>query len=61
MYLIVAQDQPLVTMFYHAADGGWEVARFDQLEQALTLLPCPDCTLSLVAIYEGVDFTQVAE
>lgn len=60
VYLIVAQDQPLVTMFYRDTDGGWEVTRFDDLEQVLTL-PCPDCTLTLAAIYEGVDFTQAAE
>lgn len=60
VYLIVAQDQPLVTMYYRDEESGWEVARFDDLEQALTL-PCPDCTLTLADIYEGVDFTQAAE
>jgi len=60
VYLIVAQDQPQVTMFYRDADGAWDVARFDDLEQALTL-PCPECTLTLADIYEGVDFTQPAE
>jgi Uncharacterized protein conserved in cyanobacteria len=59
-YLIVAQDQPLVTMYYRDAETGWEVARFDNLEQALTL-PCPSCTLTLADIYEGIDFTQPAE
>lgn len=60
VYLIVAQDQPLVTMYYRDEETGWEVARFDELEQVLTL-PCPDCTLTLADIYEGVDFTQPAE
>jgi Uma2 family endonuclease len=60
VYLIVAQDQPLVTMYYRDAETGWEVARFDELAQALTL-PCPECTLTLADIYEGVDFTQAAE
>ncbi len=60
VYLIVAQDQPQVTMFYRDAEGAWDVARFDDLEQALTL-PCPECTLTLADIYEGVDFTQPAE
>jgi Uma2 family endonuclease len=60
VYLIVAQDQPLVTMYYRDEETGWEVARFDDLEQVLTL-PCPDSTLSLADIYEGVDFTQPAE
>ncbi|OQX15251.1 MAG: hypothetical protein BWK73_07425 [Thiothrix lacustris] len=60
VYLIVAQDQPLVTLYYRDAETGWEVARFDEMEQVLTL-PCPDCTLTLADIYEGVDFTQPAE
>lgn len=60
VYLIVAQDQPQVTMFYRDAEGTWDVARFDDLEQALTL-PCPESTLTLADIYEGVDFTQPAE
>ena len=60
VYLIVAQDQPLVTMYYRDEETGWEVARFDDLEQVLTL-PCPECTLTLADIYEGVDFTQPAE
>ncbi|WML90221.1 Uma2 family endonuclease [Thiothrix lacustris] len=60
VYLIVAQDQPQVTLFYRDAEGAWDVTRFDDLEQTLTL-PCPECTLSLADIYEGVDFTQPAE
>jgi len=59
VYLIVAQDQPLVTMYYRDEETGWEVA-LDDLEQVL-ILPCPDSTLSLADIYEGVDFTQPAE
>lgn len=61
VYLIVAQDQPLVTLFYRDLEGAWDVARFDKLEQAIPL-PCPEATLTLAAIYEGVDFSQpVAE
>lgn len=61
VYLIVAQDQPLVTLYYRDEESGWEVARFDELEQAIPL-PCPEATLTLAAIYEGVDFSQpVAE
>ena len=60
VYLIVAQDQPQVTMFYRDAEGAWDVARFDSLEQTITL-PCPEATLTLADIYEGVDFTQPAE
>ncbi len=60
VYLIVAQDQPQVTMFYRDAEGAWDVARFDSLEQTITL-PCPEATLTLADIYEGVDFSQPAE
>ncbi len=59
VYLIVAQDQPLVTQYYRDAEGGWRVARFDQLDQALTL-PCPEMALSLVDIYGGVTFAPSA-
>ncbi|MGB3917228.1 MAG: Uma2 family endonuclease [Thiothrix litoralis] len=57
VYLIVAQDQPLVTMYYRDKETGWEVARFDDLEQSITL-PCPEATLTLADIYEGIDFNQ---
>lgn len=60
VYLIVAQDQPQVTLFYRDAEGAWDVARFDSLEQTITL-PCPETTLTLADIYEGVDFSQPAE
>lgn len=60
VYLIVTQDQPLVTMYYRDEKTGWEVTRFDALEQVLTL-PCPACTLTLADIYEGIDFTQPTE
>ena len=60
VYLIVAQDQPLVTQYYRDEEGGWEVARFDQLDQSLTL-PCPETALALADIYEGIDFAQIVE
>ncbi|WMP16493.1 hypothetical protein [Thiothrix lacustris] len=53
----MAQDQPLVTMYYRDKETGWEVARFDDLEQSITL-PCPEATLTLADIYEGIDFNQ---
>lgn len=56
-YLIVAQEQPLVTLYYRDPETGWEVARFDELEQSLPL-PCPAATLTLADIYEGIDFSQ---
>ena len=56
----MTQDQPQVTLFYRDAEGAWDVARFAALEQTITL-PCPEATLTLTDIYEGVDFTQPAE
>lgn len=52
-YLIVAQDYPQVTLYYRDVETGWEVARFDGLDQSITL-PCVSMALSMADIYEGV-------
>lgn len=55
-YLIIAQDQTLVTFYYRDNSGSWQVARFDEPEQEL-LLPCPEGTvISVAAIYDGIIF-----
>ncbi len=56
-YLIIAQDRPQVTVYYRDAEGAWDVALYDQLEQSIPLL-CPFTKLKLADIYAGVDFTQ---
>ena len=56
-YLIIAQDRPQVTVYYSDAEGAWDVALYDQLEQSIPLL-CPFTKLKLADIYAGVDFTQ---
>ncbi len=56
-YLIIAQDRPQVTVYYRDAEGAWDVALYDQLEQSISLL-CPPTELKLADIYAGVDFTQ---
>ncbi len=56
-YLIIAQDRPQVTVYYRDAEGAWDVALYDQLEQSIPLL-CPSTKLKLADIYAGVDFTQ---
>lgn len=56
-YLIIAQDRPQVTVYYRDAEGAWDVALYDQLEQSIPLL-CPPTELKLADIYAGVDFTQ---
>ena len=56
-YLIIAQDRRQVTVYYRDAEGAWDVALYDQLEQSIPLL-CPFTKLKLADIYAGVDFTQ---
>lgn len=54
-YLIVAQERVQVTVYYRDANGAWDVALYDQLEQTIPL-PCPTAAeLSVAAIYEGID------
>ena len=52
-YLLVAQDQYEVEMFYREPTGNWWVETFSGLESTLTL-PCPETSLSLAEIYEGI-------
>ena len=52
-YLLVAQDQYEVEMFYREPTGNWWVETFSGLENTLTL-PCPAMSLSLAEIYEGI-------
>ena len=53
-YLLVAQDQYEVEMFYREPTGSWWVETFSGLESTLTL-PCPEMSLSLAEIYEGIE------
>ena len=54
-YLVVAQDVVQVTLYFRDTAGGWQVARFDTLDQELSL-PCPPGTLFKVSdIYAGVE------
>ena len=54
-YLIVAQDKPQVDMLFRAEDRSWQLQQFSQLEDEL-VLPCPDMTLTLAAVYSGIEF-----
>ena len=53
-YLLVAQDQYEVEMFYREPTGNWWVETFSGLESTPTL-PCPETSLSLAEIYEEVN------
>lgn len=54
-YLLVAQDQPEVEMFYREPDGNWWVQAFSGLEASI-VLPCPETTLTLADVYESIRF-----
>lgn len=54
-YLIVAQDKIQVDLLIRSADGSWELQQFNELAAELNL-PCPAMSLSVTAIYEGLEF-----
>jgi len=56
-YLLVAQDEPVVEQFVKRADGKWNYKAYHGLEASLTL-PSVECTLSLRAVYDKVDFNS---
>lgn len=55
-YLLVSQGKPEVEMFYREPDGRWWVQTFSGLEASMTLL-CPETTLTLAEVYEGIAFS----
>lgn len=57
-YLLVAQDQYEVEMFYREPTENWWVETFSSLESTLTL-PCPETSLSLAEIYEGIELNSI--
>ncbi|MBU0655091.1 MAG: Uma2 family endonuclease, partial [Gammaproteobacteria bacterium] len=60
-YLVVSQEKPHVTLYYRESDdGGWWVVAHEEMDQIM-MLTCPEMSLSLADIYEGVDFSQAAE
>ena len=56
-YLLVEQDRPLVEQYVRQEDGKWTLSTAVGLENALTL-PSVECTLSLNAVYDKVDFNS---
>ena len=53
--MLVAQDKPVVEQFVRQADGTWTYTSVAGLEASLSL-PSVECTLSLSAVYNKVDF-----
>jgi Uma2 family endonuclease len=54
-YVLVAQDRPVVEQFVRQADGKWTYTSVAGLEGSLSL-PSVECTLSLSAVYDKVEF-----
>ena len=55
-YLIVSQDKAQVDMLVRNAEGTWDLQQFNNLDDVLEL-PCLDTTLTLEAVYSGVDIS----
>lgn len=60
-YMVVSQEKPHVTLYYREEDdGSWWVTALEDMAQTITL-KCPETTLTLADIYDGIDFSQPAE
>lgn len=55
-YIIVAQDEPFVTLHRRLPDGTWTITDVEGLDTILSL-PAIGCSLPLRAIYRRVSFT----
>jgi Uma2 family endonuclease len=51
-YLIAAQDRSWVERHFRVEDGPWR--RADLVDEGHFLVPCPETTLTLAEIYEGL-------
>jgi Uma2 family endonuclease len=56
-YVLVSQNEPLIEQYVRNGDGKWTYAAAAGLESSLAL-PSIECTLSLSAVYDKVDFNQ---
>jgi len=54
-YLLVAQDSPSVEHYVRQPDDKWLLTPYKSLQSAIALASV-DCTLSLVEVYDKVDF-----
>jgi Uma2 family endonuclease len=54
-YVLVAQDKPCVEQFVRQSDGKWTYTSVAGSESSLSL-PSVECTLSLSAVYNKVEF-----
>ena len=56
-YLLVSQGKPLIEQYIRNDGGEWRYRAAEGLESTLTL-PSIECTLSLNAVYDKVDFNS---
>jgi Uma2 family endonuclease len=56
-YLLVSQEKPLVEQYVRNGEGKWTYTAAEGLESSLAL-PSIECTLSLSAVYDKVDFNS---
>ena len=56
-YLLVSQEKPLVEQYIRNGEGKWTYSAAEGLESSLAL-PSIECTLSLSAVYDKVDFNS---
>jgi hypothetical protein len=56
-YLLVAQDRPVIEHYVRDGRTTWTYTMTSGLESSLTL-PSIECTLSLSAVYDKVDFNS---
>jgi Uma2 family endonuclease len=56
-YVLVSQNEPLIEQYVRNGEGKWTYAVAEGLESSLAL-PSIECTLSLSAVYDKVDFNS---
>jgi Uma2 family endonuclease len=56
-YILISQERPLVEQFVRNGDGRWTYQPAGVLGSSLTLTSI-ECTLSLNAVYDKVDFNS---
>jgi Uma2 family endonuclease len=56
-YVLVSQSEPLIEQFIRNGDGEWKYKSAAGLGSSLAL-PSIECTLSLSAVYDKVDFNS---
>ncbi|MDX2032353.1 MAG: Uma2 family endonuclease [Blastocatellia bacterium] len=59
-YLLISQTRPLVEHFIRQLDGSWSYHVYQAITDAVPI-PAIDCTLSLVELYDRVEFPPEAE